>query len=125
MGRGTESDQLTNLMTYTVFHLGAYITLGAAVLAGGALIDAISAWLRLSLICMLIAGMCGGVIASKIPDYATYADFVKDRIGPWGLGILPYRAWATVEHLAFWVGVTAPSVAYLVGGDAALFGGAE
>ena len=67
----SESDQLSNLMTYTVFHLGAYITLGAAVIAAGAITNVDHPALRFSLICMLIAGACGGVIASNIPEYKT------------------------------------------------------
>jgi hypothetical protein len=111
-------DQLANLMSYTVFHIGAYITLAAAVIAGGAIdLDHLS--LRVSVVCMLVAGVCGGTIASKIPDYSDWKTFAADRIGPWGLKLARYPTWATIEHLAFWIGIIVPAMVYLIGGTEA------
>lgn len=111
-------DQLANLMTYTVFHIGAYITLAAAVIAGGAI--NLDDWsLRLSVVCMLVAGVCGGTIASKIPECSDWKTFEATRIGPWGSELARYATWATIEHLAFWIGIIVPAVVYLIGGTGA------
>lgn len=123
MANSSSTDQLANLMSYTVLHIGVYTTLGAAVIAGGA-IKGIGHWsLRVSLVCMLIAGACGGVIAASIPESNTWSDFKHRRLGPWGLGVATYGVWAFVEHTAFWVGTLVPSVVYLICGLDAFDGG--
>ena len=129
-GEAPKSDQLANLMTYTVFHIGVYISLGAAVIAGGAIksIDHVS--LRISLACMLVAGACGGVIASCIPEYDSWGVFKEAKIGPWSpelwlIGRLRFKyiGWATVEHLVFWAGVLYPALTYLIKGSKGFGGG--
>jgi len=111
-----DTDQLANLMSYTVFHIGAYISLGAAVIAGGVIKKLDHGSLRLSLGCMLVAGICGGTIASEIPRFSNWDDFAKARIGPWERPIATYVTWGRIEHIAFWIGVITPAVVYLFRG---------
>jgi hypothetical protein len=54
----------------------------------------------------LIAGLCGGVVASNIPYFAKFDDLRGTPIGPyfgWPTG--PLANWAFIEHLAFWGGI--------------------
>ena len=56
----------------------------------------------------LIAGLCGGVVASNIPYFAKFDDLRGTPIGPyfgWPTG--PLANWAFIEHLAFWGGIVA------------------
>jgi hypothetical protein len=103
------SDNRDLLMTYTVFHIGVYITLAAAILAAQELRSTLNhPVMRFSMMGFVIAGICGAVIASNLPESADWKDFVSKRIGPWGLRLAKYGLWATVEHLAFWLGVLVP-----------------
>jgi hypothetical protein len=97
------------LMSYTVFHIGVYITLAAAILAAQELRSTLThPVMRASMAAFIIAGICGAVIASNLPESKGWEDFSTRRLGPWGLRIAPYSAWATLEHLAFWIGVLVP-----------------
>ena len=115
---GGDSDQLGNLMAYTVFHIGVYIALGTAVIGGGAITHIDHPVLRFSLLCMLVAGFCGGVIASWIPEYKAWNEFVDAKIGVWWARWFCYKQLAITEHAVFWAGVLAPAIMYLVKGAA-------
>ena len=97
-------------MTYTVFHIGTYITLAAAILAAqnlgvGSLMHPV---MRFSMAAFIIAGICGAVVASNLPESESWEQFALRPIGPWGLRIAGYHFWATIEHAVFWIGVLAP-----------------
>jgi hypothetical protein len=104
------SDNRELLMTYTVFHIGTYITLAAAILAaqnlGGQALN--HPVMRVSLAAFVLAGICGAVIGSNLPESESWQHFRSHPIGPWGLPIADYAVWATIEHLAFWIGVLLP-----------------
>ena len=114
--------QLQNLLTYTVFHIGLYVSLFSALMGMGIFGGQDHPVLRFSVACFLFAGMCGAVIASNIPDYSDYQKFLSDRIGPWKLRICRFAVWATLEHLAFWIGVIPVVAAYIVAGPTAFQG---
>ena len=119
------TDNRELLMTYTVFHIGVYITLAAAILAAQELRSTLThPIMRASMAAFIIAGMCGAVIASNLPDSKDWAEFSTKKMGPWGLGIAPYGTWATIEHLAFWAGVLVP-VAIAITWPGALNSGAR
>lgn len=104
------SDNRDLLMTYTIFHIGTYLTLAAAILAaqnlgGKALNHPI---MRGSMAAFVVAGICGAIVASNLPESSSWSEYAKKKIGPWGLQIATYSVWATIEHLAFWLGVLAP-----------------
>jgi hypothetical protein len=67
---------------------------------------------------MILAGMCGGVVASSTAEYETFGDFWDKPQGPRSVLIfLPKKArekllgcwlpkgstWAALEHLFFWL----------------------
>lgn len=60
-------DGLKALLEYTTFHIGVYMTLGAAVAATEVAWKRSRILLPLSVLCLLIAGMAGGIVASNIP----------------------------------------------------------
>ncbi|HEX8131110.1 MAG TPA: hypothetical protein VF527_18570 [Pyrinomonadaceae bacterium] len=109
-----DDNRLDLFMDYTVFHIGAYLTLlgaGVAYLTSSLLKpDLVRVWpLRFALFCFLIAGMAGGVIAGNMYRFTSYADFSATPIGPkliWvQTNLWVPETWATIEHTAFWLGV--------------------
>lgn len=97
-----ENSQLQNLMNYTIFHIGLYITLLGIIIGVPALSNDIH-FIKIPFICFLIAGACGGVIASNIPEHKNFSSFSQERIGVLGLKIFKYKTWAALEHLSFWI----------------------
>jgi hypothetical protein len=84
-------EQLKLLMTYTVFHVGVYMTLGGVMvglLAKKTTDKGMRCWIIGALSLFIIAGICGGVVAANTS-----------------------RWWMRIEHWAFWLGL----VVFLVG----------
>ena len=116
---GTDgAENLKLLMDYTKFHIGLYFTLfGAAVTAIEKNLFLQSTWpyLRVAALLFVLAEMCGGVIASSIPDAKSFADFQRQ---PLGVRWLPrfgvrYGIWAGLEHSFFWIAIVVTAVALL------------
>ena len=107
-----DSKQLELLMRYTLFHIGVYITLIAGTLALPHFKEAFrgSLTLKFGLVCLLLAGACGGVIASQIPNFRCWDDFEREKLGPWGKKCMSYKKWAQAEHFLFWIGVAGPVI---------------
>ncbi|MCD6012706.1 MAG: hypothetical protein K0Q79_2568 [Flavipsychrobacter sp.] len=100
-----ENSQMQNLMAYTVFHIGVYISI-LGVILGAQIADSINySFFKVPFAFLLIAGLCGGVIASNIPETDDFDTFKEKKIGPWGMELFKYRVWATVEHVTFWFAV--------------------
>jgi len=104
--------QLTLLMNYTIFHMGVYITLSALMVSllglkafeGRA--QAMRCYLVVALVCFMLAGMFGGVVASNIPYFNSLPAFTASSIGPWfATKALPAWFCMAAEHTAFWTGV--------------------
>ena len=73
-------EQMRLLMDYTRFHIGVYITLGAAG-AGTIKAGVFCVSELLAGICLLVvAGMCGGVVGSSIPLFSTWSEFDRARL---------------------------------------------
>jgi hypothetical protein len=103
-------DQLKQLMDYTKFHIGMYVTL-STLLVGllgvsslAASVPALKGYLFATLTLFLLAGMFGGLVGSSLPHYKTFAEFETARLGPWGLALLPAQCCIRLEHLSFWLG---------------------
>lgn len=103
-------DQLKQLFDYTKFHIGMYITLIAAIIgvfANDTLklsYTGLIPYIKATIILFFIAGAAGGLVASSIPFYKTFADFKKARLGPWSGKFIPAILCTHIEHTAFWVG---------------------
>ena len=117
-----ENKQLELLMSYTVFHVGVYVSLIAALIGVGLLTQKTHWLFRWAVGCFLIAGICGAVIGSNIPDHATFESFSKSELGFWGFEIRDFRFWAALEHLAFWAGIGPVAVMFLIKGPKAFDG---
>jgi hypothetical protein len=108
-------EQLKLLMTYTVFHVGVYMTLGGVMvglLAKKTTDKGMRCWIIGALSLFIIAGICGGVVAANIPYHESFKEFEQAWIGPWGAShIFTSRWWMRIEHWAFWLGL----VVFLVG----------
>lgn len=101
-----DDKRLDHLLTYTTFHIGVYVSLGAAIIGATELGKLqVDFFLKSAVVCLLFAGLCGGVIGSTIPNHIDFESLTKDRIGFWKLKILRVRWWAHLEHSAFWLAV--------------------
>ena len=100
-------EQLKLLMNYTIFHLGVYTTLGAALVAliGSGHAANMQIELLITLACLVLAGICGGLVAASIPYSLSLTDFNKSRIGFWGFAFMPAWLCMNLEHIFFWLGV--------------------
>jgi hypothetical protein len=113
-----EADQLANLLSYTIFHIGVYISLVAGLIGAGVLKDLDHPVLRFSVACFLIAGICGAAVGSNIPEYDKWSTYAAADLGFWGYGILKYSTWTTIEHLAFWAGILPLGFTFIFRGPA-------
>ena len=114
-----ENKQLELLMNYTVFHIGVYISLFTALIGASVLADVHSNLLRFSVACFLLAGICGAVVGSNIPEFNDFSTFSRTKIGPWGFQWFTYWYWTTTEHIAFWVGIVPIAGLFIWKGPAA------
>lgn len=110
----TEDKQLARLYDYTKFHIGIYLSFagGIAALLGtenaGWFISSFvppnkdSLYWALGL--MILAGMCGGVVASSAIECATFRDHWEGNQQPQCLPFLKFKGkyWAAFEHASFW-----------------------
>ena len=110
----TQYDKLKLLSDYTKFHIGLYTGVVAAFLGIAKLGEAnfSSAHMMLlfvSIICICLAGGCGGVVASNIAELetASFRVFWNRPIGILNLNITKMRTeqWSQYEHVFFWFGV--------------------
>ena len=98
-------------MDYTLFHIGAYITLSTLLVTLLGLEGfkhramGMKYFLLLTLVCFVLAGICGGIVASNIPYFTSVDELRQTDIGPF-LGVrAPLFRWTMLEHLFFWAGV--------------------
>jgi len=116
-------EKLKVLFQYTLFHIGLYATLITGLMAmlslgksdGLRLIEQFHYPFKVTLGCMLMAGMCGGVIGSNMPGFISFKTFETTRIGFWGMRFLEGQNWVFFEHLFFWVGVLNGVAAFYIG----------
>src|SRR5947209_23257 len=99
-------DQLKNLLDYTKFHIGLYATVVAAAITSLHMGESAQLNpLRAAIVCFLVAGAAGGIIAGSICNYSTWEAFTKAGLGPSSFSCLQklrYGFWANLEHGAFW-----------------------
>jgi hypothetical protein len=111
-------NRLERLFDYTKFHIGIYITLGAALISvtklGEVKLSASEIWfLRLGIAGLFVAGLGGGVIAANTVTYLNYTEFNSIKIGPLGLPLFHYSVWAGLEHCSFWFAITASAYGFV------------
>ena len=105
----SDTERLKLLYDYTKFHIGLYAGIVAATLGISKLAESsiVILWpfcvLSVGVLCMVLAGMCGAVVASTIPDVIctkTYDAFMESTIKK-----AKAKNWVTWEHRIFWIGV--------------------
>lgn len=112
-----EDKRLERIYDYTKWHMGIYFSAAGALTAGIGylaerkepqaplpLID--HPWiLLLAIVFMLLAGVCGAMVASSCTECNTYEELWDGKHGPYSLKLYPGRIWARCEHSFFWLGV--------------------
>lgn len=119
----SEDKRLERLYDYTKFHIGIYLSTaaGIATLLGSektgwfiaALItenNKIPLYFALGL--MILAGMCGAVVASSTIEHQKFEDFWHKPQGPQSVPFLRANGatWAAWEHFFFWISLLVLSV---------------
>jgi hypothetical protein len=106
------TSHLKLMMDYTLFHIGAYITLTTLLVALLGLegfkqrAAGMKVFLLATLVCFVIAGICGGIVASNIPYFQNFEALKSANIGPFfSVPAWPMVCWTSLEHIAFWAGV--------------------
>lgn len=107
--------RLDRQQAYQHFHIGIYISIGSAIFGaslfareGIMLTDGLRMLLTGALICLLIAGMCGGLVAANIPRAASHAELLgivfPARLFQKRPGYLcTLKFWERWEHRFFWL----------------------
>jgi hypothetical protein len=121
----SEDKRLERLYDYTKWHIGIYLGSASALTAAvGYLADRDKApnldpligsplLLVASVVLMLLAGACGGVVASSSTECVSYDELWSRNQGPFGTKLLPGKTWAMFEHAFFWLSVAAVAVSVL------------
>jgi hypothetical protein len=116
---GANYDKVKLLFDYTKFHIGLYTTLGTLFVgvltfSQAHLPTCSRVLLWLGVICVGVAGLAGGVIASTLPHMDSIQMFWTKRLGPFGSErvSLTGENWTYLEHGAFWAGLLLAAAAF-------------
>jgi hypothetical protein len=119
-----EDHRLELLMSYTIFHIGLYMSLIAAVIAAYEIKKPVFPLLAVkqAMFCFLVAGACGGIIAINVAEYDIrihpvshfYRDYPLTVLWWSGGCFLNYPFLEHLEHIAFWVGTLRLFVAFML-----------
>jgi hypothetical protein len=122
-----EDKQLARLYDYTKFHIGIYLSFagGIAALLGSqetgwflsTLVKSNKYSLYAALVLMVLAGACGGVVASSTLECKTFHEFWNKDHGPQSLPFLKRHGsnWAMLEHAFFWLSLLVLGYAIAIG----------
>jgi hypothetical protein len=72
----------------------------------GALLLKLIGWrwaLLASLLCVVVAGVAGAIVATSTIESTRYTDFLRNKQGAYGLRPFIGKTWVTIEHGAFWL----------------------
>ena len=97
------------LLDYTIFHIGVYISLAAAIAAADVFWNRKSMLMPLSVLLLLLAGAAGGVVAGNIRANAdgSHSEFLTKPAMVLYDWQMPFNYWwvIAIEHTAFWVAI--------------------
>ena len=67
------------LLDYTIFHIGVYISLSAVIVAADVFWNRKSVLMPLAVLLLLLAGAAGGVVAGNIPanSATSHSEFLR------------------------------------------------
>lgn len=114
--------RLEKIYDYTKWHIGIYLSATGALTAGlgflakhnypkapksPSLMELVEyPWiLVMAIFFMLLAGVCGAIVASACTECRTYDELWNGKQGPHGWKLYPGRIWARCEHTFFWFSV--------------------
>ena len=105
------------LFEYTKFHIGVYLSLATLLVGIFGLNNKIrpafsASLLMVSVGMIVVAGLAGGVIVSRLTQVTTYDEFWSDPTGPWRLQCFRGEGWTYIEHTAFWIGLVGAILAF-------------
>lgn len=123
--KGPEDNRLERLYDYTKFHIGIYLSSAGGVAAllgskdaGWAVSELVGNqyFLYAALAFMVLAGMCGGIVATSTTESLSFEEFWNGLHGP---ATLPFwkasgRSWVAGEHGFFWLSLLLLAAAVLV-----------
>jgi hypothetical protein len=122
-----EDKRLERLYDYTKFHIGVYLSAATGLTgligsiadkkAGQFLFDLVGAppFLGLALVFMVLAGACGGVVATSITESRSFDAFWTKPQGPsWRRDGPLGKRWVEAEHLFFWASLASMLLAVLL-----------
>ena len=103
-----EDHRLEILANYTIFHIGLYMTLVAALIVAATAKDSVrpfADWvIKTAIFLFICAGACGGLIAVNVAEFKVDAAPIswffsrRYRLRLWNFPIAPYWALAGVEQ---------------------------
>ena len=117
-GKGEQDKRLERLYDYTKFHIAIYLSAasGLAALISSLANDKAAQFLvaligspilvGAALILMMLAGACGGVVATSVTESRTFEEFWNYPQGPAWVpkrALLPGSRWVAWEHGFFWL----------------------
>jgi hypothetical protein len=100
-------NRLDRLMAYTTFHIGVYVTLSAAIIAGTEFSHENTTWKwSLPLFLFIVSGAAGGIIAGNITELQSWEELVAPhyRLLVFYKPTCPFWVMAMIEHCSFWLG---------------------
>lgn len=98
------------MFDYTKFHIGVYISLASAVVAVLGLkktyqFEVEASLMIIGVINIMIAGLAGGTIVSRLTQVLSYDEFWTMKTGPGRAAWLTGEEWTYLEHASFWIGL--------------------
>ena len=106
------------LLDYTIFHIGVYISLSAVIVAADVFWNRKSVLMPLAVLLLLLAGAAGGVVAGNIPanSATSHSEFLsKPAVILYDCQI-PLSYWwiIAIEHTAFWIAIAILLAKFLI-----------
>lgn len=107
------------LFDYTKFHIGVYLTLASTLVAVIGLkkdlqFDVEICFIIASVLSIMIAGLSGGTIVSRLTQVKTYDEFWNEATGPFRLKLFKGENWTYIEHVSFWIGLLLAFAAFII-----------
>jgi hypothetical protein len=122
-GGVSDEHRLGMLMDYTKFHIGLYAVAITTLIALSQIesqSQIVAEYFRVpilvSLVLVLLAGFCGGLIAGNLPEQKSFDGFWNGTTGIWHCKTMFRTCYvARAEHIFFWLAVLNAVLAVLFG----------
>jgi hypothetical protein len=111
---GNDLEKIKMVYDYAKFHIGLYTAVVGATIGIGKIGNPAATPNKVLLVLgalgvlfVVFAGVCGGVVASNVPDHIhyKYEDFMNAELSARGIISRPTKTWLWWKHTFFWLGV--------------------